>query len=149
MIKIVAFKDKYLDHAASLFSRVYSDEEGVYDPKMARKRIEDDLKTGLDYSFVALVNNLPAGEIITKVVWADKGWNLWVDTLQVEPGYQKQGLARRLLKTAIDKARAAGAVGVDMQVDIKKPFPGNWYEKIGFEKTDWVAYYAKINSVKF
>ena len=50
---------------------------------------------------------------------------------------------------ADDKARAAGAVGVDMQVDIKKPFPGNWYEKIGFEKTDWVAYYAKINSVIF
>ncbi len=148
MIKIVPIEDKYLDHAADLFSRVYADEEGPYDPKMAYKRIVDNLKTGLSYSFVAISDNKPVGEIINKVFWAEDGWNLWVDSLQVEPEYQKQGIAKELFKSARDRALKDGATGIVMIVDISKQFPKDWYEKMGLEKTSWVTYDAKIGDVK-
>lgn len=126
-----------------MFSLVYSDSDGIYPLDLAIKRLEDDLKTGLDYSFVAIEEDKIIGGIICKKNWGETGWELCVDTVQVYPEFQKAGVGKQLMAAAVNKAKENGASGVGFPVDSSNPFPGIWYEKMGFKKTKWIYYWGE------
>lgn len=150
MVKIVPFEDKYLDEMSRLFSLVYSDENGVYPPDLARKRLAEDLISGRDYSFVALDENGELnGGIICKKNWAEAGWELYVDTVQVYPEHQKQEIGKMLMSAAIAKAGEDGASAAGFPVDVNKSYRAKWYESLGFiSLPNWVTYWAKIEDLK-
>lgn len=147
MLKIIPFENKYLEEMAGLFVRVYSDKEGEYPLDMARLRLEDDLKTGKKYSFVALDDDVFIGGIICKIIWAEKGRELFVDTVQVDPAFQKSGAGTKLMKAAIAAAKADGITATCFMVDTTNPFPGSWYEKLGFQKAHYALYWGEINNL--
>ncbi|MBI4099803.1 GNAT family N-acetyltransferase [Candidatus Microgenomates bacterium] len=149
MIKIISFEDKYLDSMAALFSKVYSDAEGVFSLDFARKRLQNDLESGRDYCFLAVDENGGClGGIFCKKEVDYDGWSLYIDSVQVDEATQRQGIGRTLMKTAIDKAKETGMVSVSMSVDIGKQFPGDWYERLGFTKTSWVIFAARMGELK-
>lgn len=150
MIKIIHFEDKFLDEMAKLFSLVYSDQNGIYTSDLAKIRIEDDLISGRNYSFVAVdENEKMVGGIVCKKTWAESGWELYVDTVQVYPEFQKQGAGKMLMAEAIGKAKEDGASAVGFPVDKNESYRSNWYESLGFiQLPNWVFYWAKIGDLK-
>lgn len=149
MTEIIPFDDCFLDDMARLFSLVYSDDEGVYSIELAKRRLEADLVAGRDYSFVAIDQQGNClGGIFCKLVWGDRGQELFVDTVQVDPGSRKMGLGKRLMAAAVNKAKQARLTGVQFAIDASKPFPAEWYEAMGFKKTKWVVYSARVIDIK-
>jgi GNAT superfamily N-acetyltransferase len=142
-IRIIPFENKYLEEMVRLFVKVYSDEEGKYPLDMAKSRLEDDLKTGRKYSFIALEGEVFIGGIVCKIIWAEKGRELFVDTVQVDPAHQKSGAGTLLMKAAVVAAKVDGITTACFIVDTTSPFPGSWYQKLGFKKTNYALYWGE------
>ena len=62
-------------------------------------------------------------------------------------------IARRSRKTSVcdssKKAKELGFYGVHFLADERLDFPKGWYEKLGFEVTNWVEYEAHMSEIKF
>jgi len=150
VVRIIPFADEYLGANVRIFSQVYSDDKGPYPEELAEQRLLDDLKSGRDCSFVALddATGKCVGGIFNKIGYDEAGKYLYVDSIHVNPQYQKQGIGKKLLSVAIIQAKELGILSVMAFVDSGKKFPLEWYEKIGLEKTPWVGFVAKVGDLK-
>lgn len=65
----------------------------------------------------------------------------WLDELYVVPERRNAGIGGRLLDTALDAARAHGALAVDLEVDADHERAAHLYQRAGFRRhrrTRWV-----------
>jgi GNAT superfamily N-acetyltransferase len=57
----------------------------------------------------------------------------WIQNVYTEPEFRRQGLAQRLMDTAVEWCRAEGFVSVSLHASV---FGRPLYEKMGFEQTN-------------
>jgi ribosomal protein S18 acetylase RimI-like enzyme len=67
-----------------------------------------------------------------------------VEDVVVEPTFRRRGVARALLHSAIDFARAAGANGMAMTSNPKREAANLLYESLGFEKRETNSYFYRL-----
>src|SRR5262245_999365 len=64
----------------------------------------------------------------------------WLDELYVVPERRSQGIGAALLRAALDAARAAGAVAVDLEIESDHARAASLYRRAGFtplDRTRW------------
>ena len=67
-------------------------------------------------------------------VWSIEhgGRSAWLDELYVSPGARGHGVGTQLLRDALGTATEAGAVAVDLEVDVDHQRAAKLYEREGF-----------------
>ncbi len=76
----------------------------------------------------------------------DYAYWLYVTDLGVDRNYERQGIGRRLMKTALDKAGGGKDIAVYLIAN-EKAIP--FYEKLGMKKADDVMQYNHIEWTEF
>lgn len=76
----------------------------------------------------------------------DYAYWLYVTDLGVDRNYERQGIGRRLMKTALDKAGGEKDIAVYLIAN-EKAIP--FYEKLGMKKADDVMQYNHIEWTEF
>ena len=148
-IKIIAFKERYADEMADLYTEVYSEPGAQWNKKTSKKYLERDYKQHPDYCYVAVDDSGKCvGAIFCAVGPYCTGDLLFIDSIQVKESHRNEGIGKTLLKKVIEKARKNGISGVHLLADQRKEFPKKWYEEIGLIDTGWAEYAADIKSVK-
>jgi len=140
-IKVRPMKEKDLKKLAEIYVqayKIYSKWEN-WNSKTAYKLLMHYLKRQPDLAFVAEYNNEVAGAFVAGIKpWWD-GNHLVEGELVVDPGYQKKGVGKLLLKSLLEKAVKKYNVTVWEATTFKKTkFPLSWYRKLGFrEVKEW------------
>jgi len=67
-----------------------------------------------------------------------------VEDVVVEPAFRRRGVARALLHSAIEFARAAGAGGVAMTSNPRREAANQLYLSLGFEQRETNSYYYRL-----
>jgi N-acetylglutamate synthase-like GNAT family acetyltransferase len=148
-MKIVPFTDVYLQEMAELFALVYSEPGAEWSLEVAKEYILHDVKNSPDYCLVALDDNgICLGGVFCKVHPYYKGKMLFIDTIQIKPEFQNQKVGKELLKFVIKKAKKDGLAGVHFLADERQDFPKKWYEKMGFQKSGWTEYEARMEDIE-
>ncbi len=149
-MKIQQFSEEYIDEMAQLFMDVYSEPGYEWDLETSKKYLERDYKYFPEICLVALDDDgIVMGAVFCSIDPYYKSKMLFVDSLQVKDEYRKNGVARSLLSSVFQKAREEGFHGVHFLADERFDFPRGWYERLGFEKTNWVEYEAEMKDIKF
>ncbi len=76
----------------------------------------------------------------------DYAYWLYVTDLGVDRNYERQGIGRRLMKTALDKAGGGKDIAVYLIAN-EKAIP--FYEKLGMKKADDVMQYNHVEWTEF
>jgi ribosomal protein S18 acetylase RimI-like enzyme len=103
----------------------------VYDPldsptiRRYRRALKD------NFSFGAFMGNRLVGLLIAeKSLW---NLSLWVWEFHVEKKYRGQGIGRKLMLAAVEKARAAGLRIIVCETQNKNAFAIQAYQRLGFK----------------
>lgn len=67
-----------------------------------------------------------------------------VEDVVVDPKFRRLGIARALLQTAIEYARAAGANGVALTSNPKREAANRLYQSMGFEQRKTNSYFYRF-----
>ena len=87
-----------------------------------------------------------AGFLTIAIYRVPTGLRSIVEDVVVEPTFRRRGVARALLYTAIDFARAAGANGVAMTSNPKREAANSLYQSLGFEQRETNSYFYKLEN---
>ena len=68
----------------------------------------------------------------------------WLEELYVEPRLRAHGLGQKLLVAALDHARSAGCLAVDLEVENSHPRAANLYRREGFLPLDRSRFYRRL-----
>ncbi len=140
-MQVVRFDKRYLEEMARLFANEYSEEDRKWKVETAKVYLQRNSDNFPEYSWVAINDEGECiGGIFCRVDPYYGGKLLFIDSLQVEEEYRRQGVATELLKKVVEVARKQGLDGIHMLADAREGFPKNWYEKLGFELTGWAEY---------
>ena len=82
-----------------------------------------------------IIDGNQAGEVAALVIIYPVDDALYVDTIGVNPAYQKHGLGRRLLTFAEGKAREAGFDKITLVTNALQLSNQEYYRKFGFVET--------------
>lgn len=85
-----------------------------------------------------------AGFLTIAIYRVPTGLRSIVEDVVVDPAFRRRGVARALLHSAIDFARAAGANGVAMTSNPKREAANLLYESLGFERRETNSYFYRL-----
>ncbi len=91
-----------------------------------------------DLFFIAERSGEIAGGAVAAIKPYYNGNNLVEGELFVAPKFQKQGLAKKLLKFLIQSAIDKYRITAVSEITYKNVFPLNWYKRIGFKECDLI-----------
>lgn len=128
-------RESDLEALADIFSRVFSeaDKEKPWDKEHAHQYLAYWFKKQPDMFFGAFdESGKPVGAVAANI----KPWRTGVrcsdGVVFVDAEYQRQGIAKSLLKKALEEAmQKYGAVSFEAVTFAGKEFPLTWYERIG------------------
>jgi GNAT superfamily N-acetyltransferase len=90
-------------------------------------------------TLLAVVDDAPVGHVILRRLGAE--WE--IKRLIVAPAARGRGVARSLMRTALDRARGGGAARVILQTGIPQPESIALYESMGFTRIPVYEPYAE------
>ena len=125
-------KDDFDDCAELIFIEFNKQDEG-FTKKTALGRVTDTFTPGL--ALCAEENNQIIGLIVVSKFKYAKGDYFWIDELVVKEEFHGKGIGKHLMQEieSIAKKKNINALGLNT-----KKFNLKFYEKLGFEKTDYV-----------
>lgn len=130
--------------ALALIRRAFAGMEGRIDPPSSIHRFTvQDLKDG---EFWVIGTPPRACVLLTP-----KPHALYLGKLAVEPGLQRQGLARRLIETAEVRARALGLPALELQTRVELAENHATFRALGFQEIARTAHpgYDRPTSITF
>jgi GNAT superfamily N-acetyltransferase len=83
------------------------------------------------------------GTVAGAVAFALRGDRAWFALIGVRPEYRRLGYGRRLLRTVVDRALAAGARTMEFEVMQNNDVAVEMYRKIGFETIDELVIWTR------
>jgi ribosomal protein S18 acetylase RimI-like enzyme len=100
-----------------------------------RKDIARKLQVQADLFLVGVAD----GWILATVMAGYEGHRGWINYLAVDPAYQRQGIATRMMAAAEARLRAVGCPKINLQVRTANTGVIDFYQKIGFKLDDVVS----------
>ncbi|PIT86932.1 MAG: hypothetical protein COU33_00490 [Candidatus Magasanikbacteria bacterium CG10_big_fil_rev_8_21_14_0_10_43_6] len=147
-MKIENFSEEFLEEMAELFVEVYSKPGYEWNIDTAKSHLEQYYKFFPDFNLMALSDT---GEIMGAIFCSiDPQYTsnvLFIDSLQVKDTFRKQQVGKKLFAVVANKAKEQGFSGIQLLADERFDFPKNWYEKLGFKKTNWVEYESSLSDM--
>jgi ribosomal protein S18 acetylase RimI-like enzyme len=114
-----------LDGVVDLWSR----EGGPSRRPGSRDEAEMLLARDAEALIVALMN----GKVVGAVIAGWDGWRFHIYRLAVDRAARRQGIARRLMAVALQRAEAIGAARIDAMVDPDNAIAMAFWQSIGYE----------------
>jgi N-acetylglutamate synthase-like GNAT family acetyltransferase len=94
-----------------------------------------DYQDFINHKVIYIVDGDHAGEVSGLLIIYPVDDVLYVDTIAVNPAYQKHGIGRRLLAFAEQKAREAGLHKLTLVTNAKQVSNQDYYRKHGYVET--------------
>lgn len=85
-----------------------------------------------------------AGMLAISLYRVPTGLRSIVEDVAVDPGFRRLGIARALMETAIDFARAAEANGVALTCNPQREAANRLYLSMGFERRETNSYFYRL-----
>ena len=104
------------------------------------RHIDADVAANADGIFVAEEDGEVIGYVTARVDHAGKVG--WIPNLSVRPEYQRRGIGRRLLRTALDYFRAEGMLLVRIETLEQNEVGMRFYPEMGFKEVARQIHYA-------
>ncbi|WP_232829461.1 GNAT family N-acetyltransferase [Tropicimonas sp. IMCC34043] len=126
----------------------FADMEGQIDPPSSLTRMGvDDLRVLAAEGPAWVIGAPPVGCVFTRV----QGDNLYLQKLAVAPAARGRGVARRLIDTAADHARAEGLQALQLKTRIELVKNHAAFIRLGFSCIGWSAHpgYEHATSLTF
>jgi ribosomal protein S18 acetylase RimI-like enzyme len=89
-------------------------------------------------------NGVIAGMLTISLYRVPTGIRSIVEDVAVVSNYRRRGIAKALMQTAIEFARAAGANGVALTSGPKREAANSLYQALGFERRETNSYILKL-----
>jgi GNAT superfamily N-acetyltransferase len=70
----------------------------------------------------------------------------WLEELYVTPAWRQQGVGSALVDAVLERARAAGMVAVDLEIDAGHSRAASLYERSGFHRLERSRWTRKLTS---
>jgi GNAT superfamily N-acetyltransferase len=146
---IIPFPRRHLKPMAQLFMKEYSEPGCQWNSKTAQKYLQRNLDSHPQYCFAAVDKNVQClGGIFCRLDPYYQGYLLFIDSLQVQKPYRRQGIATALLEQVVKAARENNLTGLHLLFDARHPFPKSWYQKLGFKPTGWTEFEVHLSNLK-
>ena len=104
------------------------------------KDIGRKLNANPDWFLVAVVRNKIAGSIMIGY----EGHRGWINYLAVDPGFQRQGIGRRLMKEAEVLLRKVGCPKINLQLRATNKDAASFYASLGYVQDDVISLGKRI-----
>lgn len=142
--------EKAFSEAAEAYANAFNN-AGVgetWGKEKTEKYFQYNLECQPDLFFVATENNHVIGGIMGEVRRLNNQY-LFVNDLFVDPVHQGKGIATKLMKHLLTtvKEKYPETDGVDTLADGNKPFPMEWYNKLGMQETGWTHISGPLDKV--
>lgn len=127
------------DQLLDLIMRSFAYMDGVIDPPSSAHRLTAASlaeKAADETVFVALDGDNPVGCVFL----AERGHNLYLGKLAVEPAFQRAGLGRRLVAEAERETRRRGLRTIELQTRIELTGNQHAFARLGFVETGRTAH---------
>ena len=69
----------------------------------------------------------------------------WLEELYVAPGWRQRGVGSALVDAVLERARAAGMVAIDLEIDAGHSSAASLYERSGFHRLQRSRWMRKLN----
>jgi GNAT superfamily N-acetyltransferase len=70
----------------------------------------------------------------------------WLEELYVTPAWRQRGVGSALVAAVLERARAAGMVAVDLEIDVGHSRAASLYERLGFHRLGRSRWARKLTS---
>lgn len=96
----------------------------------------------LGFYLIAEVDGKPAGGLLITYEWSDwrDGRFWWIQSVYVVPEARRRGIFRAMHAEAGRRARAAGAVGLRLYVELENTRAQQTYESLGMQRCRYHMY---------
>lgn len=89
-----------------------------------------------NHTMVAIVDGAIVGLVCLVPMRLPQGVRLWIESVIVDPAHRTQGLGRRLMEAALERARSYGDVPVSLTSNPTREVAHGLFERVGFSRAD-------------
>lgn len=140
-MEIVPFDPKYLPQMTLLYEKVYSSPGDTYNVERARDYLQYEFENFPQYCWIAIENKKCLGGIFCKTIRHYWGQLLSIDSIQVEPDFQRKGIGSKLLNRVINEAKKNKLNGTWFVIDRTNKSLVAWYKKMGYPMSHYSLCY--------
>jgi ribosomal protein S18 acetylase RimI-like enzyme len=108
----------------------------------SRHNINLEIKRGNDTFLVAEVN----GRVVGSVLGTHDGRKGWINRLAVDAEFQRQNIARKLVAEVESRLSELGIEVIACLIEERNITSMHVFERLGYEKYPYIAYYSKRKS---
>jgi ribosomal protein S18 acetylase RimI-like enzyme len=113
---------------------------------LTKADIEDMIISPTNRLFVARrSDNKEIVGMLTLIVYRIPVWKKgWIEDVVVDQAYRNKGVATKLLKHAIESAKADGVLSLNFTSRPEREAANKFYQSLGFEKRNTNVYWIKL-----
>ncbi len=131
VVQITPFTDRYLDQVLALWQQT-----GLTVP---HNNPQLDIARKMAHSPELFLVAQSSGIVLGTLMCGYDGHRGWLNYLAVDPGYQRQGVARDLVDAAIERLQTLGCAKVNLQVRDGNSSAVAFYKDIGFNQDQVIS----------
>jgi ribosomal protein S18 acetylase RimI-like enzyme len=113
-------------------------------PPPTRAQLEEIAQSPATVLFLAQDGDAIVGTLTLALFRIPTGLRAWIEDVVVDESARGRGVAEALNRAAIDRARAAGAVSIDLTSRPSREAANRLYQRIGFELRETNVYRYSI-----
>lgn len=89
-----------------------------------------------NHTIVAVVDGAIIGLVCLVPMMLPQGVRLWIESVIVDPAYRAQGVGRRLMEAALERARSYGDVPISLTSNPTREVAHGLFERVGFSRAN-------------
>jgi len=131
--------DEVTDEVVTAFHRL-TPQLSSSNPPPGRAQLAEIVASPATRLFLAMDGDRVVGSLTLALFRIPTGRRAWIEDVVVDEGARRKGVAEALNRAAIDRARDAGAVSVDLTSRPSREAANRLYKRIGFEQRETNVY---------
>jgi len=140
--KVVVITDEIIEAVQHLVPEI-----GTHKPLPTHEELDALIQSTSSTLIVARypeANSPIAGMLTISVYGVPTGIRSIVEDVAVDSNYRRKGIAKALMQTAIEFARAAGANGISLTSNPKREAANLLYQDLGFKRRETNSYFYPL-----
>ncbi len=137
-MEIQKLQQSDLPDFVNIFLFEFSDETHQWNYETAHQYLLRNLVSDPDFCLGLSISGQLLGSIfcLTKPYYS--GRILFIDAILVKKEFRHRGVGNKLIQTVIEQAQNKTIDRVQLLGRDEADFEGNWYARLGFQKTGWI-----------